>query len=243
MIPHTVGKWLESAGRAYISHDWTLTDVWILNVSLWSNMKMQGWTFPHDDLCGLVLLQGWDVQRRRGPSAPLLQLPVLEEEVEGGQRDTRLCLGLTERVRYTAVRVRALSAVLPTQRGKCQRSDEQIERMRCAGQGQSKEKSNQARGDKLAVRLSEAVFQNIQRHVAEIMCIKHPDRVKRLSCVTTEVRHMDKSSRIKLHKYFLLSLHPHKYPHPFLNLSLSSPSHKINTHWCRKSHSCRLSTA
>lgn len=63
-------------------------------------------------------------------------------------------------------------------------------------------------GDKSAVRLSEAVFQNTQRHVAEIMCIKHPDRVKRLSCVTTEVRHMDKSSRIKLQKDFLLSPHP-----------------------------------
>ncbi len=71
----------------------------------------------------MVLLQSCDVQRRRGPPAPLLQLPVLEEEVEGGQGDTGLCCGLTERVRHAAVQVRGLDAVLPTQ-GKCHRQDQ-----------------------------------------------------------------------------------------------------------------------
>ncbi|TNN85678.1 hypothetical protein EYF80_003925 [Liparis tanakae] len=66
-----------------------------------------------------------DVQRRRGPSAPLAQLPFLEEEVEGGQGDSRLCWGLTKRVRHAAVHVRGLHAVLPT-KGKSHRSDHQV---------------------------------------------------------------------------------------------------------------------
>lgn len=103
---------------------------------------MQGWTlsknyfvtksgsFGGGGLCGLVLLQSGDVQRRRGPPAPLLQLPVLEEEVEGRQGDTGLRRRLTERVRHAAVHVRGLDAVLPTQ-GKCHRSEHQAERVTC----------------------------------------------------------------------------------------------------------------
>lgn len=66
-------------------------------------------------LCGLVLLQSRDVERRGGPAAPLLQLPVLEEEVAGWQGDPRLRLWLTERVGDAAVEVGGLDAVLPKQ--------------------------------------------------------------------------------------------------------------------------------
>lgn len=75
--------------------------------SLWPNLF-----FGEVGLCGLVLLQSGDVERRRGPPAPLLQLPVLEDEVEGGQGDAGLGRGLTERVRHAAVHVRGLDAVL-----------------------------------------------------------------------------------------------------------------------------------
>lgn len=47
-------------------------------------------------LRGLVFLQRRDVQRGRGSTAPLLQLAVLEEEVEGGQRHAGLSLRLDE---------------------------------------------------------------------------------------------------------------------------------------------------
>lgn len=100
-------------------------------------MTMQGWTsdgnfssgsfffFLNDRgeegeegaLCGLVLLQRRDVQRGRGPAAPLLQLAVLEEEVEGWQGDAGLGLRLTQRVGHAAVRVRWLGAILLTRRG------------------------------------------------------------------------------------------------------------------------------
>jgi len=83
-------------------------------------------SFEWCGLCGLVLLQSCDVQRRRGPSAPLAQLPFLEEEVEGGQGDARLRWGLTKRVRHATVHVRGLQAVLPT-KGKSHRSDHQVE--------------------------------------------------------------------------------------------------------------------
>lgn len=66
-------------------------------------------------LCGRVLLQSGDVEGRRGPAAPLLQLPVLEEEVAGWQGDPRLGLRLAERVGDAAVEVGGLDAVLPSQ--------------------------------------------------------------------------------------------------------------------------------
>lgn len=66
-------------------------------------------------LCGLVLLQSREVERRRGPAPPLLQLPVLEEQVAGWQGDPRLCLWLAERVGDAAVQVAGLDAVLPMQ--------------------------------------------------------------------------------------------------------------------------------
>lgn len=78
----------------------------------------------------LVLLQSCDVQGRRGPSAPLLQLPVLEDEVEGGQGHTGLRWGLAERVRHAAVQVGGLHAVLPT-RGEGHTSEHQGEGMIC----------------------------------------------------------------------------------------------------------------
>lgn len=64
-------------------------------------------------LRGLVLLESRDVERRRGPAAPLLQLAVLEEEVAGWQGNPRLRLGLAERVGDAAVQVRGLDAILP----------------------------------------------------------------------------------------------------------------------------------
>lgn len=72
---------------------------------------------PEVGLWGLVLLQRWDVQRGRGPPAPFLQLPVLEEEVDGGQGDAGLGRRLAERVWHAAVHVWGQAGVLSTRGG------------------------------------------------------------------------------------------------------------------------------
>lgn len=74
----------------------------------------------------MVFLQCSDVQRGRGPPAPFPQLPILEEEVEGGQGDAGLSQTVAERVGHPTVQVGELAAVLPIE-GEGQRSEPQEE--------------------------------------------------------------------------------------------------------------------
>lgn len=109
------GYWL-TRGRCFWMSLFPCDQIWRCRDGPPIRIFPQIWKFCGGGaLCGLVLLQSWDVQGRRGPPAPLLQLPVLEEEVEGGQGDTGLRRGLTERVRHAAVQVSGQDAVLPTQ--------------------------------------------------------------------------------------------------------------------------------
>lgn len=111
--------------KNFFSDTWLCKRWWSFSMSCCFPL-LQIWGFVGGGLCGLILLQGWDVQRRRGPPAPLPQLSVLEKEVEGGQGDTGLCRGLTERVRCATVQVGGLGAILPT-RSKGHRWEHQAE--------------------------------------------------------------------------------------------------------------------
>lgn len=48
-------------------------------------------------LCGLVSLYGGELEGRRGSPAPLLQLPVLKQEVYGREGDAGLSRRLAKR--------------------------------------------------------------------------------------------------------------------------------------------------
>lgn len=92
--------WLSATGNM-VTHD--ISGVWC--------GTEQGY-FEGGVLCELISLWGRDVQGGWRSAAPFLQLAVLEEQVDCGEGDTRLCRGLTQGTKDPAVRVRGLFSIL-----------------------------------------------------------------------------------------------------------------------------------